>query len=74
MAKPNKNELKRAKDLAEKLLEAKGIDPDEWVYEQYLKVQSENADVIENAINFYLSHQNQETQPFIANQLSNEEN
>ncbi|EQK39974.1 hypothetical protein C672_3549 [[Clostridium] bifermentans ATCC 638] len=74
MAKPNKNELKRAKDLAETLLKAQGIDHDEWLYEQYIKIQSESADIIENAMKLYLSHQNQETQPFIANQLANEEN
>ncbi|MEG0857387.1 MAG: hypothetical protein RSG52_13010 [Terrisporobacter sp.] len=72
MAKPNKNELKRAKDLAEKLLEANGIDPDEWLYEQYLKVQSENADIIESAMNFYLSHQRGESKPFLGSQLEND--
>ena len=59
MAKPNSKELKRVKDLAERLLEINGIDHDEWLYEQYLKVQSENLDVIDKAMSFYLNHKNQ---------------
>ena len=60
MAKPNSKELKRVKDLAERLLEINGIDHDEWLYEQYLKVQSENLDVIDKAMSFYLNHKKSE--------------
>lgn len=69
MAKPNSKELKRVKDLAEKLLAVQGIDHDEWLYEQYLKVQSENTDIIENAMSFYLAHKKTEgNKPFLGTQ------
>ncbi|CEN25345.1 Uncharacterised protein [[Clostridium] sordellii] len=72
MAKPNSKELKKAKELAEMLLEAQGIDHDEWLYEQYLKIQSENAEIIESAMNFYLTHmKTKESQPFLGSQLEN---
>lgn len=72
MAKPNNKEMKKAKELAEKILEAQGIDHDEWLYEQYLKVQSENAEIIENAMNFYLAHKRSEgNEPFLGSQLLN---
>lgn len=75
MAKPNSKELKKVKELAEMLLEAQGIDHDEWLYEQYLKVQSENADIIENAMTFYLAHKRaEENKPFLGTQsMSNSE-
>lgn len=72
MAKPNSKELKKVKELAEKLLELQGIEHDEWLYEQYIKVQSENADIIENSINFYLAHKkSDERKPFLGTQSIN---
>lgn len=71
MAKPTSKELKKAKEFAEKLLEAQGIDHDEWLYEKYLKVQSEHSDIIEKAMNFYLAHKQTESKPFINSQLEN---
>ena len=39
MAKPNSKEFKRVKNIAEMLLNSEGVEHDEWLYEQYLKVQ-----------------------------------
>ena len=72
MAKPNSKELKRVKDLAERLLEINGIDHDEWLYEKYLKVQSENLDVIDKAMSFYLNHKkSEERKPFLGTSTNN---
>ena len=45
MAKPNSKEFKRVKNIAEMLLNSEGVEHDEWLYEQYLKVQDKYSEI-----------------------------
>ena len=66
MAKPNSKEFKRVKNIAEMLLNSEGVEHDEWLYEQYLKVQDKYA------LSFYLAHKkSDERKPFLGTQSTN---
>ena len=72
MAKPNSKEFKRVKNIAEMLLNSEGVEHDEWLYEQYLKVQDKYSEIFEDALSFYLAHKkSDERKPFLGTQSTN---
>jgi hypothetical protein len=53
----SKAEKKEAKDFATLLLKAKGIDYDDWLFEQHKAVANENSDFLKKALTQFVKKQ-----------------
>ena len=55
----SKQDLKKSKEVASLILEAKGINYEDWLYEKHQEVEKESQEVVEQALTLLIS-QNKE--------------
>lgn len=67
----SKQDLKKSKEVASLILEAKGINYEDWLYEKHQEVEEESQEVVQQALTLLISQNKEDTNKPYFNTESN---
>lgn len=67
----SKQDLKKSKEVASLILEAKGINYEDWLYEKHQEVEEESQEVVQQALTLLISQNKEDSNKPYFNTESN---